>query len=249
MRKALVMLAVFSLLWLLPGCSGGGNDDDDSGVQEDAGQDAGGDQGADQGADQGQDAGGDQGADEGGSTDQDIGSACSCEGDECQQAGVPKPASGTIVGCDDVPADWTGADRVCLRTYEGPLATNTYFANGYCSLMATRCTGADLICSSAVFGDYDAMTSCPAGTVLLESSQEVDVFGQQATIGSKTCAAGCSGDDDCRGGEPDPVVDEVTQYACIDKDGVKFCYDPRNLPADYTATAFLTEQHIQSPGT
>jgi len=40
------------------------------------------------------------------------------------------------------------------------------------------------------------------------------------------------------GGEPDPVVDEVTQYACIDKDGVKFCYDPRNLPADYTATAF-----------
>jgi hypothetical protein len=105
--------------------------------------------------------------------------------------------------------------------------------------MATTCTGAALICDSAVFGDYATMTSCPAGSVMISDSQAVDVLGQQATIQNKLCVRACAGNGDCRTSETDPALnDEATQYQCIDKGGVKFCYDPRNLSASYTATAF-----------
>ena len=234
MKRLLIFVFGMLLALALSACSGGGDNQDDSGINNDAdgGMDAGSDPGADQNGDNGQTG------DYGGPGEQVIGSACTCTGSDCDQMGVPKPASGTIVGCDDVPTDWTGAAQVCLRTYEGTLATNTYFANGYCSLMATQCTGADLICNSAVFGEYDNMTTCPQGTVMVEASQDVDVFGNTATIDNKNCVATCESDADCRTGEHDPVVDEDTQYQCIDKDGVKFCYDPRNLPDVYTATAF-----------
>lgn len=245
-----LMIVVFGLLLALAlsACSGGGDSPEDSGVDNDAdggldagsdmGADLGSDPGSDPGADMGADTGADQTGDNGGPGEDGIGSACSCDGQGCEQMGVPKPAGGTIVGCDDVPTDWPGAAQVCLRTYEGSLATNTYFANGYCSLMATQCSGADLICGSAVFGDYDTMTTCPQGTVMIVASQDVDVYGNKATIDNKNCVAACESDADCRTGENDPVVSDTTQYQCIDKDGVKFCYDPRNLPADYTATAF-----------
>ena len=168
-----------------------------------------------------------------------FGDACHCEGNGCQQAGVPKPASPTIVGCDNVPANVTGAALVCLQTYTGSLATNTYFANGYCGLQATTCTGASLICSSAVWGDYPNMTSCPAGTALLTDSVDVTVFGQNATIQTKVCARGCTGAGQCREAETDPADnDSATQYQCMDKGGVKFCYDPRDLGPNYTAVAF-----------
>jgi hypothetical protein len=105
--------------------------------------------------------------------------------------------------------------------------------------MATTCTGAQLICGSAVFGDYAAMTSCPAGSVMISDTQNVDVFGQQATIQNKVCVRTCAGNGDCRTGETDPVLNnEASQYQCVDKGGVKFCYDPRNLSATYTATSF-----------
>jgi hypothetical protein len=168
-----------------------------------------------------------------------LGAACTCTGAECEQAGVPKPSTGTIEGCDTVDASWTGADLVCMRSYTGALATDTYFANGFCGLMATTCVGDDLICGSAVMGDFPNLVACPGGSVMIEGTQEVDVFGMTATIESKSCAPVCGSDDDCRVGETDPVfADEVTQYQCVDKDGVKFCYDPRNLSANYTATAY-----------
>lgn len=174
--------------------------------------------------------------------DQGIGSACECTDTECDQLGVPLPngGTGTITGCDDVPTDWTGADRVCLRSYAGSLATKTYFANGYCGLMATTCTGAEMICNSAVFGDYAAMVACPAGTVMIQDTQEVSYSSTlTATIQTKLCAKPCVGAADCRTTETDPVwTDEATQYQCIDKAGVKFCYDPRNLGASYTATQY-----------
>ncbi|HUU03184.1 MAG TPA: hypothetical protein VM425_17255 [Myxococcota bacterium] len=232
MKRVLLILLGLLFALSLSACSGGGDNEEDSGIHEDA------DGGIDAGADNGSDPGADETADKGGPGDQGIGSACSCDGQECEQTGVPKPADGTILGCDDIPIDWTGGARVCMRTYEGALATNTYFANGYCGLMATKCTGADLICNSAVFGDYDNMTACPQGSVMLVASQDVDVFGYQATIDNKTCVAACESNADCRTGEHDPVVDDATQYQCIDKDGVKFCYDPRNLPDTYTATAY-----------
>jgi hypothetical protein len=168
-----------------------------------------------------------------------LGEPCTCTGTDCAQMQVPKPAGGTIAGCEQVATDVPGAALVCLRSYGGDLATKTYFANGYCGLMATTCTGADLICTSAVYGDYATMTACPAGSVMLQDSQDVDVIGQQATVKNKLCAKICTSDADCRSGEIDPVLsNETSQYRCIDKGGVKFCDDPRNLSSSYTAAAF-----------
>jgi hypothetical protein len=168
-----------------------------------------------------------------------IGSACSCTGQGCDQMGVPVPNGGTIEGCDDVPTDWTGGDKACMRSYGGDFANNTYFANGYCSLMATACEGDSLICDSAVMGDFAAMTECPAGTVMIQDTQEVTVMTATATLQNKNCAITCTGAGQCREDEVDPVFnDEPTQYECIDKNGVQFCFDPRNLSPDYTATEF-----------
>jgi hypothetical protein len=168
-----------------------------------------------------------------------LGSDCTCEGTGCEQMGVPKPAGGTIVGCDGMPEEWPGAAAVCLRSYSGESANQTYFANGYCSLMATSCTGESFICNSATFGEYDNMTACPAGTVMIQDSQHVDVIGLTAEVSNKTCALGCTDSSQCRPGEIDPVwSDAAAQYQCVDKGGVRFCYDPRNLSETYTATAF-----------
>ncbi|MDX9720803.1 MAG: hypothetical protein RBU37_08640 [Myxococcota bacterium] len=171
-----------------------------------------------------------------------LGAPCQCEsvpGNDCDQMGVPLPNGGQKNGCDNVPDSWTGADKVCLRSYGGSLANKTYFANGYCSLMATSCSGSELICGSAVMGSYEQMVACPAGGVLVSGSQAVSVFGQNATVQNKTCANPCETSDDCRSNETDPALqNQPTQYQCIDKDGVKFCYDPRNLSGEYTATQF-----------
>jgi hypothetical protein len=233
LTRVLVAIAVLSL-W---GCGGGGGSSQDGGSPADAASDA---------ASQTDGGGGQDDAqrDSGALPDSQaaapgLGEDCTCTGSACQQMGVPKPAGGTIVGCEAVATSVAGTALVCLRSYGGDLATKTYFANGYCALMATTCTGAALICDSAVYGDYNAMTTCPAGSVLISDSQAVDVFGQQATVQNKSCVRLCAGNADCRTGETDPVyADAATQYQCLDKGGVKFCYDPRNLSASYTATAF-----------
>ena len=74
---------------------------------------------------------------------------------------------------------------------------------------------------------------------MISDTQDVDVFGYQATIQNKECVRMCAGNGDCRTSETDPVLNnDPTQYQCLDQGGVKFCYDPRNLSASYTATAF-----------
>ena len=181
-------------------------------------------------------------------TEHGIGASCGCTGETCAAFGIPVPNGGDgIVGCENVPADHPGK-VVCLRTYAGDIATKTYFANGYCALQAVaNCEGAAVICGSASFGDYNNMTSCPAGSVMLQkkvnASATLAALGgatMTATMDSKTCAQGCTTDADCRVGETDPEINNApSQYACIDKDGVKFCYDPQNIREDtYTATAF-----------
>ena len=179
------------------------------------------------------------------SGDQGIGSACGCQGDDCSLLEVPIPSADGIVGCDDVPSDHEGV-LVCLQTYSGEAATNTFFANGYCALQAiANCAGNVLICGSAEIGDYDAMTTCPAGSVMLTNNITAEAtlpgtsVAVEATMDSKTCVKGCATDADCRGGETDPVLNAASGYACIEKAGVKFCYDPQNIKDDtYTATAF-----------
>ncbi len=187
------------------------------------------------------DSDGDADVDGGGDYDPEqwIGSACTCEGADCSMAGAPVPHQGTIVDCDDTPGNWPGAAKVCLRSYGGPLGVKTYYANGYCSVVATKCEGEAIICGTAVMGTFDDMTSCPSGSVLVTSVQEIALSGMTATVDNKTCALACDDDSGCRTGETDPDLNgEATQYACLDKDGVKFCHDPRNLTGDYTAEAF-----------
>jgi hypothetical protein len=174
--------------------------------------------------------------------DGNIGAPCSCSGTACEMAGVPIPNAGdAIVGCEGVPADHVGA-RVCLRSYSGQTVTQTYFANGYCELQSIgNCVGADIVCGSATFGDYANMTSCPAGTVMLEMSVETSMAGglMSATMDSRACVKSCTTDAECRVGETDAAFGgEASQYGCIDKDGVKFCYDPRNLSETYSATLY-----------
>ncbi len=161
--------------------------------------------------------------------------------------GVPIPHAGEIVGCDDVPQDWTGAEKSCLRSYSGAFGPTLFYANGFCSLMTTKCQGEDIICGPAVFGEYDIMTECPPATTLISWSVQVEVSlagstTLQADISYKLCVPQCQGDEDCRIGETDAVFeDQESQYQCLKKDdGLGFCFDSRNFSdgGEYEAVAF-----------
>ncbi len=243
-----MLLCVFGLASTMPACGddddgeGSGDTDTDTDTDTDADSDT--DTDADTDTDTDTDADTED-TDTFAEGDKDFGSACTCTGSGCTQLGVnvPIPTGGTLVGCDDVPTDVTGAALVCLRSYKGPFATNTYFSNGYCALMSTKCEGDKTICDNGTFGSYDEMTECPTGTVMLSSTQDVEVelvpgSAMNATIDNKSCIKACTADDECRAGEQDPKLSETSQYACVDKEGVKFCYDPRNLPDEYEATSF-----------
>jgi len=163
-----------------------------------------------------------------------IGSPCSCQGNTCSAAGVPQPQNGIISGCDSVPTDWPGAPKVCLRSYEGDFAPNLYFANGYCSLMATKCEGEEIICLPATMGEYDDFVSCPEGSVLVLETKLVTIADVTATVYNKICLVSCDDDADCGPEEIDPSLDNTpTQYQCVAKSGAKFCTDPRTFGPDY----------------
>ncbi|MDJ0766899.1 MAG: hypothetical protein QNJ97_28250 [Myxococcota bacterium] len=229
---------MFSLLcWAVLGCG----DDDDSDPGGDADTDSDSDSDTDSDSDADTDSDSDSDADPG----KNIGDPCTCEGTGCEQDGfdVPIPNGGTIIGCENVPSGLAGSELVCLRSYVGNAANDTFFANGFCSLMATDCDGNQLICDNAAFGAYADMAACPAGNVLLTYDIDVQVElvpGQalEATVSNKTCTPSCQVEGDCRESETDPVLNQDTQYACLDKDGIKFCFDPRGLPTDYTAEQF-----------
>jgi len=179
----------------------------------------------------------DGGAD-GGTGEWGLGKPCTCQGKSCEIMGVPLPAGGTIIGCENVPV-WPGAELVCLRSYTGSMSEDNFFANGYCSLMASSCTGDDMICNSGTIGEYAKMVSCPPGSVMLSAIAEMEMSSLKATLSTKYCAPACTRDDECRNDEFDPVFDGApTQYQCVELDGINFCCDPRNLKEGTTAEAF-----------
>jgi cysteine-rich repeat protein len=140
-------------------------------------------------------------------------------------------------GCDNVPITWPGAMRTCLF---GPSLWSFYttyqFTGGYCSLAVQKCetTVPETIdyCLS-LEADYAAMISCPSGSVLV-TDYWIEWLG---TAFIKVCAKSCTaaGQGQCRE-NPDEFGD--TDYECIDKAGVKFCYRPDNLSPNYTAVQF-----------
>lgn len=168
-----------------------------------------------------------------------IGSACRCEGEGCSLAGVPIANAGSFIGCEDLPDDWPGAVPGCMRSYTGELSVPYYYANGFCILMSLYCTGDKIVCDPMTeeTGDFHAMTTCPEDTVLVQKHWAVTASGLNAEFEQKMCAPVCREDSDCRVDEYDEVFDEPGQYQCLDRDGIRFCFDPRNLSEDDTVEA------------
>jgi len=174
--------------------------------------------------------------------DQGIGSACACEGDLCTIAGMPTFSRGTITGCDDVPKNWPGAVLGCMQTSVDELNLGQEefrFPQGFCTLMSVGCEGDDIVCNPSAVGDFEAMTSCPEGTVMITMGRDYSMAGTQSTVTYKLCSPSCKDDADCRVDDYDDVADEPGQYHCMDTHDVKFCYDARHtLLEGYTAEAF-----------
>lgn len=168
-----------------------------------------------------------------------IGSACRCEDERCSIAGVPNPYIDLSIGCEDVPDDWPGAVKACMRSYTGEFSPPLYYPQGFCTLAALRCSGDEIVCNASNIGsDYEAMTTCPKNTVLIMNHYVIDASGLYGEFDQKLCAPVCSEDSDCRVDEYDDVFDKPGQYQCVDRNGIRFCIDPRNLPDNYNVEAF-----------
>lgn len=179
-----------------------------------------------------------------------IGSPCQCTASGCTIAGVPFPPGGSsadITGCENAATNIpTGAELLCLRSYDGGTTIpSTYFANGYCSLGATSCSG-NSFCSISTFGSFSSMTSCPTGSVMItDTTPTAGTILAGATLETKVCAKSCSQPSDCRTTETDSEFGgATTQYQCSafnspDKcngNTTTFCYDPRNLSSACVVT-------------
>jgi len=175
---------------------------------------------------------------------QKIGDACFCYGQQCSMAGYERPEQQKIIGCNNVPEELNGAYRSCFRSSdERPVIQPAiYFPNGLCTLVMTKCTGADYICNMAAFGDYskvDSFTSCPDGNVLADFNMSIAVAidkdnPHRASLDVRICLPPCEKDSDCRmSGEFDATIGAQNQIKCVqaqDTDKTKsagVCIDPR----------------------
>lgn len=170
-----------------------------------------------------------------------IGAACSCDGKGCELMNVPIPApqeNAKLIGCENI--DTTGIEGgkvVCLRTISAELsavAPTVYAPGGYCSISAVKAEMSEAdapFAQMASYGDPDKMTSCPAGSALLTSVFDYQIVGRDAKITNKTCVKLCNSDADCN------TAGEMT---CLNKKGVKFCYNETNLKLseNYTLQPF-----------
>lgn len=239
MKKKLIgVLLLFAMILGSIAC-------EDDETSDDTGGDADGDSDSDADADADTDADADSDSDSDTDSDGDagldIGSACTCEGTGCfseYDEDIPIATGGTIIGCDEVATDFVAAELACMRSYKGDVAAHTYYANGYCSLMATDCEGNDLLCDLSIVGSYVDMVACPTGHVLLRYTKSFSTPLGDATLHTKLCANSCDQADNCRIDEFDPIHNADANYDCLDKNGVKFCSDARNLPEGYEAEQF-----------
>jgi hypothetical protein len=158
--------------------------------------------------------------------DHGIGAPCTCTGGRCSDTDF---TAGTINGCSGVTVPpGTGGVLGCLRSiHESTSGTDTYYAEGYCTIMAVTCSGA--LC---VFvpkpGDFDTI-ACPAGTYLYEDSRTV--MGS-TTVTSRSCLKTCTSDADCRWNAYDSFRSACGAYMCLPAPAdpsVSVCSDPRML--------------------
>lgn len=154
-----------------------------------------------------------------------IGSPCTCEGSGCKLMKIPLPAptkDAVIKGCENV--DMTGIEGgrlACLQTISksfDTMAPPTYFPQGYCTISAVGCEGSSF-CGQASYGEVEALTKCPEGTVMIDSTFDYPIVNQNSVITERLCAKACETDADCN-------VDG--EMSCLNKNGFKFCYNEAN---------------------
>ena len=165
-----------------------------------------------------------------------IGAPCDCTPDDpdlangCVVGTIPLPSpiegdgvTGSIKGCENLDATgYPGAKVVCLRTIDkdsASMAPPVYFPKGYCTLSAVGCEGS-MFCSTAAYGDVDAMDTCPKGTVMMKAPFDYGIMGEPSKIQDKLCLKSCREDSDCN---PDGEV------YCVEREGLKFCYNEANF--------------------
>ena len=164
-----------------------------------------------------------------------IGGPCRCDGLACVwNQDNDMSFAGNLIGCDNLPDDWPGAVKTCLHSNIDASPTPTYYPNGYCSLIAVKCTGPKRVCQSVASSEtsFDAFTTCPAGMVMLtySSVKQSGILDIEARLDHKACFQGCDCDADCRGKEADARIQNApAQYRCIKKKGIGFCADFRNV--------------------
>lgn len=132
-------------------------------------------------------------------------------------------SSGTFTGCDNVEVP-PGAAGVCYVSTKFALAPR-HFAEGECSVTAQTCSGG-ILCPPNI-GDYDTLTTCPAGTTLIDRT----TMAAGITVKTKTCQLVCETDADCRWNSFDAVWSGSGQFRCqstADSNNVKICADAQN---------------------
>ncbi|MFV8750864.1 hypothetical protein ACNOYE_09980 [Nannocystaceae bacterium ST9] len=137
-------------------------------------------------------------------------------------------SEGEIMNCENVtpiPGTAVGCNR--SWTYIGD--NKVYAAGGDCQMISLKCEGG-AVCPAGPIGDYDAVTECPAGHVLVDKTIEGDGV-IVPTIKSKVCLKACETDRDCRWNEADVYWDVPGEYRCQVtplSGGNRVCNDARN---------------------
>lgn len=137
-------------------------------------------------------------------------------------------SEGDIQNCDAV-EPIAGTQVACNRSWTYIGNNEVYAAGGDCQMISLKCDGG-AVCPAGPIGDYDAVTECPAGHVLIDKIIEGDGV-IVPTILSRVCLKACETDRDCRWNEPDLYWMDVGQYRCQVtplSGGERVCNDARN---------------------
>ncbi len=111
--------------------------------------------------------------------------------------------------------------------HEATSGTDTYYAEGYCTIMAVRCSGGFLCGFVPQPGNYATM-ACPAGFYMYEDSRVV----MGMTISSRSCLKTCTSDLQCRWNGYDAFWTACGRYDCQNPPGVPgtlVCFDARQF--------------------
>ena len=136
-------------------------------------------------------------------------------------------SEGDIQNCDAV-EPVAGTEVGCNRSWEYIGNNKVYAPAGDCQMISLKCMGG-AICPAGPIGDYDAVSECPAGHVLIDKTIEGDAV--IPTLLSRVCLRACVSDRDCRWNEADTYWMGPGEYRCQTtplSGGQTVCNDARN---------------------